>query len=365
MKRTITNAAILSIVALSSLSFSLLQEKGEIHLKVSKEENGETSTFEKSYSSITDLKSDEELKKFDLLVDEWAHEKNFESSNKIYGKKNKNETPKAQKSIEAQNIIHDDLKRFGEYNIVVRYNTDEDGISKNDEMTIKIRTDKRRNEYTLKIDDESKHNIAWTDAEGNKSNLTSEDIEEIIEMQREGKEGDFHKIEVTSSGDRNVDQKVVVVSGRDDTDFRNKMEENEYINQYMDINIEEDNGDKFIDIEITRSKSIKVKISEFETEDRSVDQIDYSLKNNLSASQLSYFPNPSNGKFHLKFTVSANEDVMVKVMDILGNEVYKEKIMDFNGVYDNQIDLTGKEKGIYVLQILQKKKVLSRKILIE
>ncbi len=55
----------------------------------------------------------------------------------------------------------------------------------------------------------------------------------------------------------------------------------------------------------------------------------------------------------------------MKVMDILGNEVYKEKLMDFNGVYDNEINLIGREKGIYILQISQKKKALTRKILIE
>jgi len=52
-------------------------------------------------------------------------------------------------------------------------------------------------------------------------------------------------------------------------------------------------------------------------------------------------------------------------MDILGNEVYKEKLLDFNGAYDNEINLSGKEKGIYILQIRQKKKMLTRKILIE
>jgi hypothetical protein len=188
-------------------------------------------------------------------------------------------------------------------------------------------------------------------------------------MHREGKEGEFHKIEVNASADGNVDQKVIVVIGRDEDNLNNELEEyakkNKYMNQSMDINIEEENGDKFIEIEIKRSRNLMVKISEIATKDQSLNGIESSIKNNLDASQLSYFPNPSNGKFHLKFTLSPKVDVTVKVMDILGKEVYKEKIMDFNGVYDNLIDLTGKEKGIYVLQILQKKKMLSRKILIE
>ena len=52
-------------------------------------------------------------------------------------------------------------------------------------------------------------------------------------------------------------------------------------------------------------------------------------------------------------------------MDILGNKVYNEKLKNFDGFYDNEINLAGKEKGIYVLQVVQKKKALTRKILIE
>ena len=52
-------------------------------------------------------------------------------------------------------------------------------------------------------------------------------------------------------------------------------------------------------------------------------------------------------------------------MDILGKEVYKEKILDFTGSYENEINLSGKEKGVYILQVNQKKKALTRKILIE
>ncbi|MCK5101587.1 MAG: T9SS type A sorting domain-containing protein, partial [Cyclobacteriaceae bacterium] len=130
-------------------------------------------------------------------------------------------------------------------------------------------------------------------------------------------------------------------------------------------NIEEKNGEQFIEIDIKRTDNLNVTISEILEDDTSLDGIDYSLKNNLKPSQLNYYPNPNNGRFNLKFMLDQKGEVTIKVMNILGNEVYKEKLLDFNGTYDNQIDLTGKEKGIYILQIIQKRKALTRKILIE
>jgi hypothetical protein len=108
-----------------------------------------------------------------------------------------------------------------------------------------------------------------------------------------------------------------------------------------------------------------VTISEIMKTDVSFKDIDFSIKNNLKPSELNYYPNPNDGKFNLKFNLDQKGEVIVKVLDILGNEIYKETLLDFNGIYDNQLDLTGHEKGIYVLQVQQGRKALSRKILIE
>ena len=127
----------------------------------------------------------------------------------------------------------------------------------------------------------------------------------------------------------------------------------------------EENGEEFIEISIKRTSNQSVKISQNLREDDPLDGIDYFVKNNLNPSQFNYYPNPNHGRFNLKFSLKSKEEVTIKIMDILGNEVYKEKILDFQGDYDNRIDLSGKEKGLYILQIHQKKKMFTRKILIE
>ena len=78
MKRAITNTMLMLAIIMVSLGFSPIDEQGKVHLKVTKEENGEKTIFEKAYDTMDELKADEELKNFDVLVDQWANEKNHQ-----------------------------------------------------------------------------------------------------------------------------------------------------------------------------------------------------------------------------------------------------------------------------------------------
>jgi hypothetical protein len=133
----------------------------------------------------------------------------------------------------------------------------------------------------------------------------------------------------------------------------------------MDINIDEKNGEKFIEINIKRDNVAGVTISEIDTKDPSLSGLDVAFKNNLKPTDINYYPNPGTGRFTLNFVLDRKDEVVVTISDILGQEVYRENLPDFEGTYDKVIDLSGEKKGIYILQINQKKKTLSRKILIE
>ena len=434
MKRTINNVLILVIAIILSLAFSSLDEKGKVHLKVTKEENGEKSVFEKIYNSMDELKADEELKQFDVLVEGWTKE----HSKGIIIKKRIDTNPGYTWVFDDDEEIHK-----GDKHIIIKHkNGVDETIDIKKEKIISIKTDDGEQNFTMKIEGDSDHNIVWIDEDGNKTELTDGDIDQMIKKHDGGKHKEIHKkIEVITSDDEDGEIKVMVIeedgdptaqievevkkeigedgeekiiekkvwvikdgkkieldeesdyefetegdkikikvddeimeitdfSGRKfDSDhvmaFHGKSEGNEGIKQTMNINIEEKNGEQFIEINIKRTNNLNLTISDILKDDASLDGIDYSLKSNLKPSQLNYYPNPNNGKFNLKFMLDQKEEVTVKVIDILGKEVYKEKILDFNGTYDNQIDLTGKEKGIYILQIIQKRKALTRKILIE
>ena len=299
-----------------------------------------------------------------------------------------------------------------------------------EKKVIKIKTDKDGHEITIKIDEDGEHNMVFIDEDGNKTKITDEDIEKMIQSHQDGEGDEIHKKievivmkgddddakeievevkkEIGEDGEEKIiekkvwitkDGKKIELDGESDYEFKtdgdiikikvdtdimeiddfsdaktegeNVMlsrgieDDNKGINQTMNIIVKEEDGEQFIEIDIKRTNSLNVTISEILKDDTSLDGIDYSLKNNLKPSQLNYYPNPNNGKFNLKFMLDKKEEVTVKVMDILGKEVYKETLLDFNGTYENKIDLTGKEKGIYILQIIQKRKALTRKILIE
>jgi hypothetical protein len=153
--------------------------------------------------------------------------------------------------------------------------------------------------------------------------------------------------------------------GDKDIFITNKSGEDGSAKQTMNVSVEEKNGDTYIEIDIKRDALKNVTISEIMKTDVSFKDIDFSIKNTLKPSDLNYYPNPGSGKFNLKFNLEDKDEVTVRVMDILGKEVYKETIPNFDGIYTNQLNLIGYEKGVYVLQILQNKKALSRKILIE
>lgn len=445
MKRTITYAMLLVAIIMVSLGFSPIDEQGKVHLKVTKEENGITTVFEKVYATMDELKADEELKDFDVMVDQWAYEKGHKMFHMEHGDYDEAKTILIKKKIDGdENLtwISEDHEEIhgGDHHIVIKHKDGKEEKIIKEEKVIKIKTDKDGYEITVKIDEDGNHNMVFIDEDGNTTKLTDEHIEKMLQSRNDGEGDEVHKkIEIIISDEEDGEQKVIVNKADDDdakeievevkkeigedgeekiiekkvwitkdgkkieldgeNDFQfetdgdkitikvdretidlkeiseddhmvvvkkiKKGKDGEGSNQTMNINIEEKNGEQFIEIDIKRTSSLNVTISDILKDDSSLSGIDYSLKSNLKPSELNYYPNPNNGRFNLKFKLDQPKEVTVKVMDILGNEVYKERIIDFNGSYDNQIDLSGKEKGIYILQIIQKKKSLTKKILIE
>jgi len=114
-----------------------------------------------------------------------------------------------------------------------------------------------------------------------------------------------------------------------------------------------------------RRSTDNVTISDLEKGDPDLE--DFNLKNErfLDLKSLSYYPNPSNGKFSLKFNTDKKSPVQVKVLDILGTEVYSETVNDFSGDYENEIDLRKQDRGVYLLQIIQNERVVRKKVIVE
>lgn len=85
----------------------------------------------------------------------------------------------------------------------------------------------------------------------------------------------------------------------------------------------------------------------------------------LTLDELSYYPNPNDGRFRLRFKVEEGKELKISIFDISGKEVYGETFNNFQGRYDNDINLSMHNKGIYLLQIKQDGKTVNKKLVIE
>lgn len=86
--------------------------------------------------------------------------------------------------------------------------------------------------------------------------------------------------------------------------------------------------------------------------------------NTLQLNEFSLFPNPSEGKVKVSFGAEA-VPTLVKVVDLSGKEVYQQNLKDFDGSFEEEIDLTGKAKGAFILMVEQNGKVFSEQIAVQ
>lgn len=84
---------------------------------------------------------------------------------------------------------------------------------------------------------------------------------------------------------------------------------------------------------------------------------------NVNSTQLQVYPNPSSGWFTMDLNWYKQEDVVVRVVDVLGQIVYEESFNSFTS--DKiQLDLSKQTAGIYMVHVGSKTQKLNRKILI-
>jgi len=86
----------------------------------------------------------------------------------------------------------------------------------------------------------------------------------------------------------------------------------------------------------------------------------------LIEDDLQVYPNPSTGIFNVEFpNNSDSKEYIIKIYNVLGSVVYERKI-DGRQIVKNQIDISNKSKGIYILSIESEKvKTINKRILVK
>jgi len=69
------------------------------------------------------------------------------------------------------------------------------------------------------------------------------------------------------------------------------------------------------------------------------------------AQAVTAFPNPTTGKVTVNFNASVDARYMIRLVDLLGKQIYASDINAVTGLNVQEIDLSNVAKGIYLLNI--------------
>ena len=85
--------------------------------------------------------------------------------------------------------------------------------------------------------------------------------------------------------------------------------------------------------------------------------------NSYSLSNVSIYPNPSNGIINVRFETTSNDNVKIELFDLQGRRVYRSNHSNNQSLFDEPI-ATGKlANGIYVLNVSQGNKSTTKRII--
>ena len=80
---------------------------------------------------------------------------------------------------------------------------------------------------------------------------------------------------------------------------------------------------------------------------------------------LDVYPNPSRDLFNISFNSDIQQDLSVRILSVVGAEVYIEEKQNFIGEYTKQISLDDYGKGIYFLEIETTNGIINKKLILQ
>ena len=69
--------------------------------------------------------------------------------------------------------------------------------------------------------------------------------------------------------------------------------------------------------------------------------------------------------FNVTFTSEDVQDLKVRVINVIGEELISDNLQQFIGEYTKKIDLTNNAKGIYFLEITTNNGLVSKKLVLQ
>jgi len=89
------------------------------------------------------------------------------------------------------------------------------------------------------------------------------------------------------------------------------------------------------------------------------------LEGGTAIANLEVYPNPSRDVFNVTFTSETIQDLKVRILNVVGEELINEDLQQFIGEYTKKIDLSNNAKGIYFLEIETNEGVINKKLILQ
>ena len=85
----------------------------------------------------------------------------------------------------------------------------------------------------------------------------------------------------------------------------------------------------------------------------------------LSINNLDIYPNPTRDIFNIRFNSDEQQDLRIRILSVVGAEVYSEDRDNFIGEYTKQVSLDNYGKGIYFLEIETNNGIINKKLILQ
>jgi PKD repeat protein len=85
----------------------------------------------------------------------------------------------------------------------------------------------------------------------------------------------------------------------------------------------------------------------------------------IDITNLKIFPNPSKDIFNITFTSKTIQDLKVRVLNVIGEEIISIELEQFIGEYTEQLNLKENAKGIYFLEIETNDGIVNKKLILQ
>ena len=77
------------------------------------------------------------------------------------------------------------------------------------------------------------------------------------------------------------------------------------------------------------------------------------------------YPNPSRDIFNLAFSSEEVQTMTVKVVNMIGEEIFTEELTEFVGHYTKTIDMIKQPKGVYFIEVMTPNGGVNKKIVLQ